>query len=91
MQLISSAIPLFLILQLSMIGRAAPTEDPIRHCTCHTLLQLHELIIHLLKGDQGDDGILVSPSDEYLRPYLKRETIPQPNCTSLVRRSPFKI
>ena len=85
MQLITGAISFFLILQLAMIG-AAPTEDDIR-CTCYTLLQLHKLI-HLLKGDIY---VGVSPSEKYLRPYLKCKAISQHRCTSSVTRSPFII
>ena len=68
MRLINTAIPLFLVvLQLAMIGRAAPADvddDRIYHCACYILLQLQELI-HLCKG--GRPG-LVSPSNEYLCP-----------------------
>ena len=65
MQLITGAMSFFPILQLRMIGRAAPTENDIRY-TCYTLIQLHELI-HLMKGDMYDG---VSPSDEYTQGYF---------------------
>ena len=70
MQLINTAIPLFLVvLQLATIGRATGDVDDARiyHCACNILLQLHELI-HLLKGNPFRRPPLVSPSDEYLRP-----------------------
>ena len=55
MQLINTAIPLFLVvLQLATIGRAAPADVPhaqIYHCGCCILLQLHELT-HLFKGNK---------------------------------------
>ena len=65
MQLINTAIPLFLVvLQLAMVGRAAPPADVVRvyHCACYILLHLRALI-HLFEGDKPG---LVSPSDENL-------------------------
>ena len=68
MQLINlNTIPLFLVvLQLAIVGYAAPADDVRRiyHCACYILLQLHELI-QLFKGDHPG---LVCLSDEYHRP-----------------------
>lgn len=83
MQLITGATSLFLILQLAMVGRAAPPADVIYHCAWYISLQLHELI-HLLKGNKW-----VSLSDKYLCPYLKRKGISQHKCRFFVAHSLF--
>jgi len=51
------------------------------------LLQLHELIL-FMKCDIYDG---VSPSDQYIRPYLKRKAISQRKCTpGHLRCGPFE-